>query len=831
MTNVTPLNYNLEFDVDLSNSEFNGREVIGLTVEKETRTIVLNSADLKILECSLKFGKQVIRLSSSINVEKQELKLRSPKPIRGKAKLMIRFRGDLTDDLAGLYRSSYRGRDGKERYLATTQFEATDARRAFPCFDRPDMKATFEISIILDRGLKAISNTHVKVERVLDKKKKRVTFARTPKMSTYLLYIGVGPFEYLRDTSQGVEIRIATVPGKKNQGKLALQYTKDLLDYYQRYFKIKYPLKKLDLLAIPDFASGAMENWGAITFREIYLLYNKKTSSTLTKQILAEIIAHELAHQWFGNLVTMRWWNDLWLNESFATFMANKAVDDLYPGWDLQQQFLNSDTASAFRLDALKTSHSIDVKVNSPSEIAEIFDEISYAKGGSILRMVEGFVGNKAFRDGLRSYLTSNKYGNAETADLWSAIQNVSKKPVIDLMRTWIKQIGYPIVKTSVKDSKILFNQTRFMFEQSEEDKTKWHIPLSVRNRDRTESYLLTDREMIVETPSGRIGKVNYGQSGFYRVEYDDTTLGEFEDQIRTKSLSSVDRWGIQNDIFARCVAGRLSIDRYLEILGWYWDDHDYIVSKDIQDNLYSLFLLTSKERFWNKVKEYNISYLKNVFENIGWNPRKGEQHTVSLLRGTTILHLGRAGDNQTLRVASDKFKDYLEDPDSLNPDLRSPVYSLTAWQGSNETERILRKLFVETEEVEEKRRFLGALSGFKDVRILRSSLDYSLSTNVRRQDSIISLMIVAANPFGRDLVWPWIRENWGELSKRYKLTKTILGRVVDTLSVIGDKEKEGEIRDYFRKNASEGIAMSLEQAMERLRINSDFLENIRKAF
>ncbi|MEE8114520.1 MAG: M1 family metallopeptidase, partial [Nitrososphaerales archaeon] len=488
MTNVTPLNYNLEFDVDLNNSEFNGREVIGLTVENETRTIVLNSADLKILECSLKFGKQVIRLSSSINVEKQELKLRSPKPIRGKAELMIRFSGLLTDDLAGLYRSSYRGRDGQERYLATTQFEATDARRAFPCFDRPDMKATFEISIILDRGLRAISNTHMKGERVLDKKKKRVTFARTPKMSTYLLYIGVGPFEYLRDTSQGVEIRIATVPGKKNQGKLALQYTKDLLDYYQRYFKIKYPLKKLDLLAIPDFASGAMENWGAITFREIYLLYNKKTSSTLTKQILAEIIAHELAHQWFGNLVTMRWWNDLWLNESFATFMANKAVDDLYPGWDLQQQFLNSDTASAFRLDALKTSHSIDVKVNSPSEIAEIFDEISYAKGGSILRMVEGFVGNKAFRDGLRSYLTSNKYGNAETADLWSAIQNVSKKPVIDLMRTWIKQIGYPIVKTSVKDSKILFNQTRFMFEQSEEDKTKWHIPLSVRYRDRTES-------------------------------------------------------------------------------------------------------------------------------------------------------------------------------------------------------------------------------------------------------------------------------------------------------------------------------------------------------
>jgi aminopeptidase N len=369
------------------------------------------------------------------------------------------------------------------------------------------------------------------------------------------------------------------------------------------------------------------------------------------------------------------------------------------------------------------------------------------------------------------------------------------------------------------------------MLEEHKNDRTKWHIPLTIASQGKIKSHLMKDREIELETDSGQIGKVNYGQRGFYRVEYEDTSLEDFEDQIRTKSLPGVDRWGIQNDIFARCLAGKLSINRYLRMLNWYKDDSNYIVCRDIQDNLYSLLLITAKEKFSNKIKEHNLTYLRNVFEKIGWDPKPGERHTVSLLRVSTILHLGRAGDPKVLRVAAEKFKDYLEDPDSLNPDLRSPVYSLYAWQGGRETEGILRNLFQETDGVEEKRRFLGALSGFKDASILRSSLDYSLSNNVRKQDSVISLMIAAANPFGRDLLWPWIRDNWGELSTRYRLTKTILGRVVDTLSVIGDKEKEGEIRSHFNKHPSDGIAMSLEQAMERLRINSKFLENIRKDF
>ena len=417
-TLISPSNYVLEFEPNFKNFTFAGKETIDAKISKPTNIITLDAAELKIKKCHIESKNGPFRAKTSLNPKKEQLSIKISKKVSGHIKIHIDFTGILNDRLLGFYRSQYKDNKGKTKFLATTQFEAADARRAFPCWDEPKAKATFDISIIADKGLTAISNMPVEKTKKIGKKT-RYTFSRTPIMSTYLIYLGVGEFEFLSSKLGKITIRIVTTKGNKSKGKLSLEFTKKFLRYYEKYFKIKYPLPKLDLLAIPDFAAGAMENWGAITFRETILLYDSKTSSTKTKQFIAEVISHELAHQWFGNLVTMEWWNELWLNESFATYMATKIVDKFYPEWDLWDQFVETSMNSAMMLDGLKTSHPIDVKVNQPSEIREIFDNISYDKGGCVLRMLENYVGKENFQRGLQHYLKKHMYQNARGESLW----------------------------------------------------------------------------------------------------------------------------------------------------------------------------------------------------------------------------------------------------------------------------------------------------------------------------------------------------------------------------------------------------------------------------
>jgi len=377
MTGVIPTNYEIVFEPLFHNFKFNGEEIITLNLSKPTNSIILDAAELSIKESHITQGRKIIPAKSSLNEKNEKLTIKLAKKIKGKVKLSIKFTGILNDRLLGFYRSQYKDKKGKTKYLATTQFEAADARRAFPCWDEPAVKATFDVSLLVDKHLDAISNMPVASKRNVGSKI-LYKFGRTPIMSTYLLYLGVGEFEYLHGKLRNIKIRIVTTKGNKNKGKLSLDFTKKFLSEYEKYFGIKYPLPKLDMIAIPDFAAGAMENWGAITFREAILLYDPKTSSTRTKQYIAEVISHEIAHQWFGNLVTMKWWNDLWLNESFATFMATKIVDKFYPEWDLWDQFLDDAMLDAMSLDALKNSHPINVNVKHPAQIREIFDAISY---------------------------------------------------------------------------------------------------------------------------------------------------------------------------------------------------------------------------------------------------------------------------------------------------------------------------------------------------------------------------------------------------------------------------------------------------------------------
>ncbi|MGI0087774.1 MAG: M1 family metallopeptidase [Nitrosotalea sp.] len=827
MNPVLPINYDLEFEPDFNRFKFRGKARILIKITRPTREITLHSAELEIQDCTVIHNGKKIKTQVKLDAKNEKLVLNIPEKISGRAALLINFVGTLNDKLVGFYRSKYEYK-GKEKHLASTQFEAADARRAFPCWDEPEAKATFDVSLVVDNNLTAISNMPVVSKKKLGKKT-LFRFDTTPVMSTYLLYLGVGEFEFLQGRLGKTLVRIVTTRGKKEQGKMAMVFTKQFLSYFQKYFKIPYPLPKLDMLAIPDFASGAMENWGAITFRETVLLYDPKTSSTDTMQHIAEVIAHELAHQWFGNLVTMKWWNDLWLNESFATFMATKAVDKIYPKWDFWDQFLISEMTGGLSLDSLKSSHPIDVDVKSPAEVRQIFDEISYNKGGSVIMMLENFIGQENFQKGLHSYLKKHEYSNATTEDLWNSLGAASKKPVRQMMNTWVKQVGYPIIEATTVDSKIKLSQKRFLLENNGKSRPgNWIIPISIRMEDKVVTKMMQGSLTIPYARSWF--KVNDGQKGFYRVRYDETVLDELGRLVEEKKICNLDRWSIHHDLTALVISNQYPLKHYLDFVRHYEEEDDYVVLSDIIGFLNFLYVLLSGDKFWDEIKEFNQYFMNVVFQRIGWDKTKGEKPTYALLRSSLINSLAKLNDQEVLKESKSRFSKFLRSG-SLNPDLRSAVYSAVAWDGNSNTYRQFVGLYRKASTQEEKIRFLGSLSNFKEERLLARTLAFALSKDVRAQNLFMSVTRMVANPCGKELVWPWIRKNWKGLIKKFGVGNPLLNRIIGSISVMTDMEREKEVRSFFAKHHVPGTEMKLAQSLERIRIHAKLLQNVRKEF
>jgi len=831
MAGVIPINYELMFEPLFHNFKFNGEEIITLNLSKPTNSIKLDAAELSIKESHIIQGGKIISSESSLNEKDEKLTIKLAKKIKGKAKLSIKFTGTLNDRLLGFYKSQYKDRKGKTKYLATTQFEAADARRAFPCWDEPAVKATFDVSLLVDKHLDAISNMPV-----ISKKKTGTKilhkFGRTPIMSTYLLYLGVGEFEYLHGKLRNIKIRIVTTKGNKNKGKLSLDFTKKFLGEYEKYFGIKYPLPKLDMIAIPDFAAGAMENWGAITFREAILLYDAKTSSTRTKQYIAEVISHEIAHQWFGNLVTMKWWNDLWLNESFATFMATKIVNKFYPEWDLWDQFLGDAMLEAMSLDALKNSHPINVDVKHPAQIREIFDAISYDKGGNVLRMLENYVGIENFRKGLKYYLTQHKYSNAEGQDLWKSIGRVAHKPVDAMMKTWIDQVGYPVVDVKRNNSKVSLTQRRFLSDGSISSKNRWSIPIHIEEGNHESSILMKSQKSVVSLKnidSNFI--VNSGRYGFYRVQYDDNSLANLSLLIDEKILNHVDRWSLQNDLFSQCVSGTKQIQEYLDFTTSYHDEDNYITLQNLAQNLYHLYKLTRKEKFSDEIRTYTAQFLGTIFDRLGWDSQKNEKHTDALLRSFVITALGKLGDKEILNEAKKRFNKFLKNKNSLAADLQEPVFVLVAWQGNQKTYNKLLSLYKKSTLQEEKIRFLMAMCNFKQKNLLLKTLALSLTPEVRSQNIRVPIMGVSANIYGSDILWPWLKNNWKKLVGRFGVGNPLANRIVASIGSVIDDKQEKDVRKFFKRMPLPGTERVIEQTLERVRIRSKFLRSIRAEF
>ncbi len=828
--NVKPTSYKLTFEPNLKEFTFVGTESILADCKKPTNTITMNCAELEIKSCQVKSAGKLVKSTTKINEKREELQITLGEKIKDKVIINLEFLGTLNDRLLGFYRSQYK-QGGKTKYLATTQFEAADARRAFPCWDEPEAKATFEISIITENKFTAISNMPVKSKNKI-RNKTVYNFEKTLAVSTYLIYLGVGEFEHLVGRAGKVQVRVITTKGNKSKGKFSLELAKKLLRSYEGYFGIKYPLPKLDLIAIPDFAAGAMENWGAITFRETILLYDPATSSTKTKQFIAEVISHEIAHMWFGNLVTMKWWNDLWLNESFATFMATKFVDKFYPEWNLWDQFIEDAMNTAMGLDSLKTTHPIDVKVSSVAEIREIFDAISYDKGGCVLRMLENYVGEANFKNGLKKYLSSFKYDNATGQDLWDAIGKASKMPVSAMVNSWLKQPGFPQVYISQKNNTLTLRQDRFLMEPTKKtQRGLWHIPITYGLGKETKTKLLTKKSTTVKSPSGPGFVANIGRTGFYRVRYDDGIMLDLKMLVDQKQIQHVDRWAIQNDLFALCVAGKMDIRNYLDFTDAYLDEDSYLPQANVASNLNSLSSLTFFEDSAEEIKRYTINYFRKILTNLGWAPQKSDKHTDAFLRGFAIYVLGTLGDESIIEQAESRFKTFLRKPAMLHPDIREPVFSLVAWNGNTKTYSQLVSLYKKASTTEEKLRFLGAMCSFRDEKLLIKTLQFSLTFHVRSQNMQLPIMRIAANPYGKKILWPWLKKNWRKLGSKVGSGNPLFNRIVASIALVADDSMEKDIRAFFRSNPTPGTEKTQAQTIERIRIRSMLLRQIKKEF
>lgn len=812
--------YTLHFEPDLVKSTFSGQAVIDVVLDSSTRTITMNSAELVIGRCTVTRSGVKIQSRARLVPSSEELVITLVRPIRGLVQISLDFTGILNDRLLGFYSSVYRS-GKKTMHIATTQFEAADARRAFPCWDEPSAKATFDVSLVAPINKSAISNMPV-IKKETKGKVCVYTFERTPPMSTYLLYLGVGDFESISTTYRGIKISVIATRGNAKRGKFALGLTKKLLAEYEQYFGIRYPLPKLDLLAIPDFAAGAMENWGAITFRETLLLYDEKRSSTRTRQLIAEVVSHELAHQWFGNLVTMKWWNDLWLNESFATFMATKFVDKLYPKWAMWDQFADDTVNTALRLDSLKSTHPIDVDVKSPAQVREIFDAISYDKGGSILQMIERIVGEPAFRRGLRVYLKKYAYSNATGTDLWRAIGKSANENLAPFVHSWIRQSGYPLLDVKPHRNGLSLTQSRFYLAPPKRRNTQtWKIPVFVNGKNKSHTTISTKSAKLSNANTCNV--INPERAAFIRVRYDKSHLDELRRITADGKMKSADAWMIQNDIFALCRAGLSSVRSYLDFAD-VCTDQSYLVSSSVARNLRFLHHLSLGRSFEWRLRERLRDHHGRMYGRLGWTPKRNEHHVDSMLRGEVILTLGNAlKEREIILEAQSRFERFIRRPSSLAADLRAPVCSIAVASGGLRAWNRAKSLYMTALSQEEKTQFLSAMCATNDVRLLRKTLDFSQSEHVRSQNMHIPVMRIASNPSGSVLVWPWLKKNWSSISKKVGNGNPLLSRMISSVAIASSDAKiAAELESFFSKNKVPGTERVVQQSAEVIRINSD---------
>jgi puromycin-sensitive aminopeptidase len=816
---VVPSRYELRLEPDLTSATFSGEVTIAVTVRETTSEIVLNAIELQASDARLENDNGMSQnptVTADQPTERWRLTFTTP-IASGDWRLLLRFRGTLNDKLRGFYRSSYKDTAGKTQVLAATQFEATDARRAFPCWDEPEFKAVFAVTLVVDPSMTAVSNAAAVSER-MESGKKLIRFADTIPMSTYLAAFIVGDLEATNPVMVGrTPLRVCCVPGKKHLAAFSQRIGAFSLRYYEDYYGRAYPGDKLDLLAIPDFASGAMENLGAITFRETALLVDEKAATHAELERVADVVAHENAHMWFGDLVTMAWWNGLWLNEAFATFLEMVAVDAFKPEWQRWTSFGVS-RAAALVVDGLRSTRPIEYPVEAPSDADAMFDVLTYEKGASVLRMMEQYLGVETFRAGVRDYLHRHAYGNTQTSDLWHALGRASNQPIPEIMDGWVFKSGYPLLSARLDGSALILSQRRFTYLPTESvAEQRWQLPvhLSIRAPGKTESrrFLLQDAEARVELPPGAESVlVNTGGHGFYRVRYSSDLL---EGLLRAlpDGMEPIERFNLVNDCWAVTLSGLMSLQEYLDLTARFRNERD----KNVWAALLNSFLAinrilepASRPRFEALVCDRAAPCLVDL----GWSPSRDEDELTGQLRGDLFRALGILGNAADVQA---KAADLLRNPASVDANVLAAVIPVVAHTGDASCFDDFLRRFRSANTPQEEQRYLYALTAFRPTALIEQTLTRTLNGEFRTQDAPYVLRALLMSVHGRELAWGFIKMNWEAMTRTFPPVS--LRRMMEGIIGLATPELERDVLQFVEGRRIDLGGKALEQYLEQLRI------------
>ncbi len=827
-SSVVPSHYRIHLEPNLVEATFSGKVEIEIEVGQATSSIQINSAELEISSAWVldAVGSKIESSEVAHDEEKERATLSFGSELAsGPYTIVAEFTGILNDQLRGFYRSTFTDEDGVERTIATTQFESTSARRAFPCFDEPAFKASYGVTLVVPEGEFAVSNGPTISETSLGDGRKEIVFEDTMVMSTYLVAFIVGPFEATDPVDvDGVPLRIVHPIGKGHLTDYSLEAGAFALKFFTEYYGIPYPGQKLDMVAVPDFAFGAMENLGCITYREVLLLVDKSRSTEPELLRVADVIAHEIAHMWFGDLVTMEWWNGIWLNEAFATFMATMSSDSFNSEWGRWNQF-SLERSMAFDVDSLANTRPIEIEVNSPEDAEGMFDLLTYEKGGSVLRMLEQYLGAEEFKDGITYYLNKHKYGNTETNDLWDAIEHVTQQPARRIMDSWIFQKGYPLVSASISDdgSTITLSQDRFLYTEGDSvDETIWSVPIVMKVGT---AAGVEEVRYLLETQSAEIkldspadwASANAGGSGFFRARYSPEMLKALSGSM-FDNLTPIERFGLVDDTWSSVMAGRTSAADFLDFARSFQDETDLDVWTVLSGCLAGLDKLVEGEaklQYQAAIRDL----AQPALDRLGWEPGDSDSSRDLELRGLFIRLLANVGDDDlALKNAGDLHDSYLVDSGSVEPNIAAAATGVVASKGDSTQYEVFLDKHQNPTTPQEERRYQSALSAFPGEAEMNRTLAMSLDGSIRTQDAPYLLAVCMRNKEQGHLAWEFVKDNWDKINEDFPANSIV--RMLSGVTSLSKPEQADDVIAFFEDHEVPSGQLTLQQTLEKLRVN-----------
>jgi aminopeptidase N len=822
---VVPIHYAIELEPDLENLTLAGSEVVDIEVREPTDKLVLNAVGVTLGEAGIDASAARARIALDAGNETATLTFSRPLAA-GAHKLRIAFRAQINKFARGMFLVEYPTESGTRRMISS-QLEPADARRVFPCWDEPAFKASIALTVTVPRSFLAVGNMPVAHEEPVTPSLKQITFAPTPKMSTYLFVFAAGELERLSAQADGVTVGVVTTAGKREQGRFALDNAVKLLRYFNDYFGVKYPLPKLDLIAVPGGMAGAMENWGGITFFESRLLFDPASSSPSARRGIFDILAHEMAHQWFGNLVTMGWWDNLWLNEGFASWMQAKAAEHFFPQW---RTWLNTNgqKQSAMNLDARRTSHPIQQPVANESEAMAVFDGITYGKGQALIRMLESYLGTGVFRDGIRKYMADHAYGNTTTGDLWQALETASGKPVGAIAGTFTEQAGVPLIivqaSCAAEEQRIHMRVDRFSIHDTDAAPRRWQVPVvlgPLRAVQASETVLLADDDK--EIAAGRCGepvKLNIGDVGYFRVEYDGASRAALAKSLAL--MAPADRLNLLADEWALLQAGRSDAQSYFELLDEIGNDDDRAVWDQMIRSFARLNRLARGHAQRPALQAYARAILRPVFDRLGWDAVGREDDESGILRTRLIRVLGELNDDAIIAEAKRRFASFLKDPATLRPSLREAVTQLVGESADHQSYDTLLALARKSTNTNERVRYYSAAASARDPALARETLWLALTEELPSTLRSSVLNLVASAGEQPELAWEFVQRNFAVLAAKqgpsfrdYFVSNFMLS--------FSDADRAAELASFAPVHATSGGRAVAARAQEAILIDAEF--------